>query len=167
MKLYHGSNLNVMTIDFEKCKPYKDFGKGFYCTEVKKQAILMAQRVSKIYGGNPYVSEFYLNEDVFKSREISVKRFKVPSEEWAIFVLNNRDRKFTNSCSLQCNIDNKYDLVVGPVADDDLALLFRSFTRGVIDIGILAEKLKYKEFSNQYSFHTEKALKFLKSVGGK
>jgi hypothetical protein len=83
----------------------------------------------------------------------------------AIFVLNNRDRRFANKNSLNCNIDNKYDLVVGPVADDDLALLFRTFTRGLIDINILVKEMKYKKFSSQYSFHTEKSLTYLKLVG--
>ena len=61
-----------------------------------------------------------------------------------------------------CNIDNKYDVVVGPVADDDLALLFRTFTRGLIDIDTLVKEMKYKRLSNQYSFHSKKALEFLK-----
>ncbi len=43
MILYHGSNLEIMEIDFAKCKPYKDFGKGFYLTSLKTQAIRMAQ----------------------------------------------------------------------------------------------------------------------------
>ncbi|WP_428863329.1 DUF3990 domain-containing protein [Clostridium sediminicola] len=36
MKLYHGSNTIITTIDLEKCRPYKDFGKGFYCTGIKE-----------------------------------------------------------------------------------------------------------------------------------
>ena len=43
MILYHGSNLEIIEIYFEKCKPYKDFGKGFYLTSIKEQAIRMAQ----------------------------------------------------------------------------------------------------------------------------
>ncbi|WP_055666047.1 DUF3990 domain-containing protein [Desnuesiella massiliensis] len=167
MKLYHGSNMIISAIDLEKCRPYKDFGKGFYCTAIKEQAELMAKRVAKIYGGNPYVNEFDFNEEIYKSKELNVKIFDGTTEEWAIFVLNNRDRKFSNINSLNCNNDNKYDLVVGPVADDDLALLFRTFTRGLIDINILVKEMKYKKFSNQYSFHTEKSLKYLKLVGGK
>jgi len=34
MKLYHGSNMIIANVDLEKCRPYKDFGKGFYCTNV-------------------------------------------------------------------------------------------------------------------------------------
>ena len=30
MILYHGSNVEITEINFNKCKPYKDFGKGFY-----------------------------------------------------------------------------------------------------------------------------------------
>lgn len=56
-------------------------------------------------------------------------------------------------------------MVVGPVADDDLALLFRTFTRGLIDIETLVKEMKYKRFSNQYSFHTKSVLKYLKRIG--
>jgi hypothetical protein len=46
MRLYHGSNLIINSIDLEKCRPYKDFGKGFYCTDIKEQVELMAKMVS-------------------------------------------------------------------------------------------------------------------------
>jgi hypothetical protein len=49
MILYHGSNIIIENIDLNKCRPYKDFGKGFYCTTIKSQAELMAKRVAAIY----------------------------------------------------------------------------------------------------------------------
>lgn len=166
MILYHGSNLNITEVDLNKCRPFKDFGQGFYCTTIKEQADLMANRVARIYGGEPCVSAFELNENIYVDENIIFKRFETPTEEWALFVLNNRDRKFKDKDSLKCNIDNKYDLVVGPVADDDIALLFRTFTRGLIDINTLVKEMQYKKFSIQYSFHSEKALKFLKVFKG-
>lgn len=33
MILYHGTNIEIDEIDLDKCRPYKDFGKGFYTTE--------------------------------------------------------------------------------------------------------------------------------------
>ena len=51
MKLYHGSNMEIKEIDLLKCRPYKDFGKGFYLTTIKEQAEKMAIRVARIYGG--------------------------------------------------------------------------------------------------------------------
>ena len=35
MKLYHGTNIDFSEIDFKKCKPNKDFGRGFYLTDIK------------------------------------------------------------------------------------------------------------------------------------
>ena len=49
MKLYHGSNTEIHEIDLRQCKPYKDFGRGFYCTTIFAQAAAMAKRVVRIY----------------------------------------------------------------------------------------------------------------------
>jgi len=166
MMLYHGSNSRIDRIDFNLCRPYKDFGRGFYCTEVKEQAELMAKRVANIYGGMPCVTPFELDESIYTSKPLNIRMFTKPTQEWAIFVLNNRDRKFLDIENLECNQDNKYDMVVGPVADDDLALLFRTFTRGLINIDALVKEMKYKKFSNQYSFHTTQITSYLKRIGG-
>lgn len=34
MILYHGSNVAIDKIDLNLCKPYKDFGRGFYLTDI-------------------------------------------------------------------------------------------------------------------------------------
>ena len=52
MILYHGSNTKINEIDLSKCKPYTDFGQGFYCTTIKKQAQFMTERVVKRRGRN-------------------------------------------------------------------------------------------------------------------
>ena len=39
LKLYHGSNLEIITIDMMKCRPHKDFGRGFYLTNIQDQAV--------------------------------------------------------------------------------------------------------------------------------
>ena len=144
MKLYHGSNTKIEKIDLSKCKPYKDFGQGFYLTEIKEQAEQMAKRTATIYGGEPTISEFEFNESGLT--ELSVKQFDEPNEEWALFVLANRS----------------FDIVIGPVADDDIAQLFRNFNDGYINLAMLVEGLKYKKISSQYFFHTETAIKYLK-----
>lgn len=38
MKLYHGSNTQIQNINLSMCRPYKDFGTGFYLTDIKEQA---------------------------------------------------------------------------------------------------------------------------------
>ena len=49
MILYHGSNLDIASINLNMCRPYKDFGKGFYLTSMEEQARKMAHCVSKIW----------------------------------------------------------------------------------------------------------------------
>ena len=164
MKLYHGSNVEIDSINLAMCRPYKDFGRGFYLTSMKEQAQKMAQRVSRIYGGEPYVMEYIFHEEKLKEIELNTRIFEGPSKEWALFVINNRNRDYQDINSIECNHDNKYDLVIGPVADDDLALLFRQFSGGLISVEVLVEAMKFKKLTNQYSFHTERALELLEKV---
>ena len=42
MILYHGSNMAIDGIDLNRCRPYKDFGRGFYLTDIREQAQRMA-----------------------------------------------------------------------------------------------------------------------------
>ncbi len=164
--LYHGSNVLIETIDLGKTRPYKDFGRGFYLTTMKEQAEKMAQRVSRIYGGKPYVTEYIFHDEKMEDSGLNVRIFDSPTKEWALFVINNRDRKYQDILSQECNHDKKFDLVIGPVANDDLALLFRQFSGGLIGVETLVKAMKYKKLTNQYSFHTAKALSLLERRGG-
>lgn len=44
MILYHGTYTDFQEIELDKCLPYKDFGKGFYLTDILEQADAMAQK---------------------------------------------------------------------------------------------------------------------------
>ena len=155
MILYHGSNIVIEHIDLAKCKPYKDFGQGFYLTEIKEQAFEMANRTAKIYGGEPVVIEFDFDESAFD--RLTVKRFNEPSEEWALFVMANRRKN-------NIHPTHSFDIVVGPVADDTIATLFRNFDDGIIDLPMLVNGLRYKKISSQYFFHSADAIKYLKRI---
>lgn len=155
MILYHGSNTKVEEINLSKCRPYKDFGQGFYLTEIREQAEKMAKRTVAIYGGEPIVSEFEFDESALSI--LSVKHFEEPSEEWALFVLANRSKEHQQPT-------HTFDIVIGPVADDTIATLFRNFNDGVIDLPMLVSGLKYKKVSSQYFFHTADAIKYLRSL---
>ncbi len=165
IRLYHGSNMKIETIDFSKCRPYQDFGAGFYLTTIYEQSEKMAKRVSRIYGGNPCINMYDFDKAAFKDNDLSIRIFDKPTKEWALFIINNRNRDFSNITDLECNLDNKYDIVVGPVANDDLVLLFRQFSNGFIDMDTLVKEMEFKKLTNQYSFHTRKALQYLEKAG--
>ena len=46
MILYHGTNVAFDSIDLNKSKPNKDFGKGFYLSADYEQAMAMAQKIA-------------------------------------------------------------------------------------------------------------------------
>ena len=166
MYLYHGSNTPIETINLAMCRPYKDFGTGFYVTDLKNQAQKMAQRVARIYGQTPVVTIYEIEDDFLETPTLSIRNFGAhASEEWARFVMNNRSRTFSDFSDAECNRDNKYDIVIGPVADDDLALLFRQYQNELIDLDALVKGMTFKKLSSQYSFHTPNALHLLKKVG--
>ncbi|MGL4518983.1 MAG: DUF3990 domain-containing protein [Phocaeicola sp.] len=155
MKLYHGSNIDIKSIDFSKCKPYKDFGQGFYLTGIEEQASQMARRTASIYGGDAVVTRFEFDETALSNTILSIKHFEEPSEEWALFVMANRGRNRQHPT-------HHYDIVIGPVADDTIATLFRNFDDGIIDLSMLVNGLKYKKVPSQYFFHTPAAVSYLK-----
>ena len=126
----------------------------------------MARRVVRLYGGSPWVSAFSFDEETLASNILNTVSFKNPNKEWALFVLNNRNKRFKDIFDALCNQDNKYDIVSGPVANDDIAYLFRSFTSGLIPIDALVRGLEYKSLTMQYSFHTERSLKYLQPTEG-
>lgn len=166
MKLYHGSNVEIGEVDLSKCMPYKDFGCGFYTTLLKEQAWRMAERRARIDGGKPVITVYDIPDELTEKEDLHCRVFPdKPTIEWAIFIRNNRDRKFTDIDSMECNLDGKYDVVVGPVADDTVGLLIRQFSRGTIDVEYLRREFDFGKLTNQYTFHTEKAIRYLKKAG--
>lgn len=166
MILYHGTNIDIQSIDLAVCRPYKDFGRGFYTTDILEQTQKMAKRVSRIYGGNPIVNLYEIADNYMESEGLKTLDFgRIPSERWAVFVMNNRSRTFSDFGSADCNFDCKYDIVAGPIADDDMAMLFRQYQNQLISLQALLNGMKFRETTSQYSFHTEKAISLLRKVG--
>lgn len=165
MRLYHGSNIAIDNINLAMCRPYKDFGQGFYLTDIEEQAQKMATRVARIYGKTPIINVYEIDDNFKDLRNLKIKDFGIQTtEEWARFVMNNRSRAFFDTKNVLCNKDNKYDIVIGPVADDNMALLFRQYENEIIDFETLLRGMIYKKTSSQYSFHTENSVKLLRKV---
>ena len=81
MRLYHGSNIAIDNINLAMCRPYKDFGQGFYLTDIKKKKKKMAIRVARIYGEKPIVN-IYEIEDNFKDlKNLKIKDFGIQTTE--------------------------------------------------------------------------------------
>ena len=166
MILYHGSNIEIEKIDLGKCRPFKDFGRGFYTTLLREQAWAMANRTVRIFkGGVPCVTEFFFDDAALENNRYNIKRFLKPDIKWARFVINNRNHIFNDLNNPECNTDSKYDIVTGPVANDDITALMDVYLSGILSDEALAKELTFRELSEQVSFHTERSAACLQKTG--
>jgi len=152
MKLYHGSNIVINDIDLSKGNPDKDFGRGFYLTDIKSQAEDMALRRCRFTGqGEPAVTIYDFDERCLESKDLKVLSFETPNREWANFILENRR-------SSRTGFTHDYDIVVGPIANDGVAFQLNRYIRGLIDMETLVKELAYRNLNRQYFFGTELAI---------
>lgn len=157
MILYHGSNQTIVNIDLSQGKKSKDFGQGFYTTHIKEQAEAWSKRIAERFGGTPTVTEFEFDIDAAIAAGLKVKVFEKPDREWALFVMANRQQDSDV-------FKHEYDIVIGPVADDNMARLFGLYDMDIIDLDAVVAGLIYKELNSQYFFATKESLKYIKRV---
>jgi hypothetical protein len=163
--LYHGSNTAVASIDFTKSVPHKDFGRGFYTTNDKEQAEKFARlKARRAQAEQGFVSTFLFRD---ADASLSIRRFDSSGEEWFDFVLCNRG--FSNLAS--GNLDESYDIVIGPVANDAVGFVLNQFVAGIYgDSSDKASKdtairlLLTQNLHNQVFFGTERAIARLRFV---
>ena len=156
MIIYHGSNLVVEKPILITQNRYLDFGYGFYTTTNKEQAISFADKVYRRKNeGTRQVSIYEIKEDKLFA-ECSVLRFDSPDEAWLDFVSENRNGSYQGK---------KYDVVHGPVANDDVYTTFTLYQSGALSKEQTLEALKIKKLYDQMVFASEKALSLLEFVG--
>ncbi|MDE5850234.1 MAG: DUF3990 domain-containing protein [Muribaculaceae bacterium] len=157
--LYHGSNVEIETIDFTKCKPGKDFGKGFYLNPNYEQARGMAIRTTRTLGvGKVIVNEFQFDDSILNSDKLKVKIFPDYCSEWADFIVKNRKNRSSEPI-------HDYDIVIGPIADDSVGVQIRRFIQGYISVDNLVEELRFiGSHAIQYFFANENAIQYLKRI---
>ena len=121
----------------------------------------MAKRKSRIFGGEPCVHSYEVPDNLLALTSAGIKAFDKPTKDWAVFIINNRNRDFTDIASPLCDKDNKYDVVYGSVANDTLTTLIQRYHRGFIDENVLLREMEYIAPTDQYSFHTNAAVALL------
>lgn len=157
MKLYHGTNQDIVSINISHGLQFKDFGKGFYLTKDKTTAERMAKKKARLFGGNPTLITYEFNELALQSG-LKVKIFPEKAcVEWLLFIDANRNRKNIKQI-------HDYDIVVGPIADDGVVLQLTNYHEGIYSPNQAAQLLQDKYLDQQYYFGTERALQYITKV---
>ena len=105
MILYHGSYLAIENPDLLHSRPNLDFGKGFYLTSIREQAVKWCGKFVK-RGKEGVISNYIFDEELFQ--RLKVLRFDSYSEEWLEFILACRSGKDSSD----------YDAVCGGIANE-------------------------------------------------
>ncbi len=154
-KIYHGGLNIVERPTIKKPNRSLDYGAGLYTTTSYNQAIEWVRRQMKEKNLNKgYVSVFDFDEDKAKA-QIKTKYFYALPEEWVDFVKLNR---------MQRDFSHNYDIVYGPVANDNVYTQFTLYEGGIISKETLINELKTYKLVDQFLFHTERSLKYLKFI---
>ena len=157
MRLYHGSNVEVKEPKIIISRRMLDFGAGFYTTSSESQADKWSKNQAlRRRSGAPTVSIYELDEE--KLSGLAVLRFESPDADWLNFVTANRKGVYTGK---------KYDIVIGPVANDNTMPVINDYMMGNINEETALILLKPQKLSDQYAFLTQKGLSVLRYLEAK
>ena len=143
--VYHGSYCKVEEPKLLDNKYTKDFGKGFYCTILKEQAIKWA---------NKYDTKIINLYEYHENNNLKIKEFTVMTEEWLDFIISSRNGE-----------EHDYDIVIGAMADDQIYNYITDLLKREITREAFWELAKFRHPTHQIAFCTDEALKTLKFIG--
>lgn len=156
-KLYHGTKVYFDYPDLNKAKNFKDFGKGFYLTSNREQAMRWAVRSLKNNDSKCVAYVYEYEFDMISTKKINILELLKYNREWLDFIALNR-----------CEGENEiyYDLIYDRMADNTGDILTENIKLYWLKKKSAIEVLNLIKFKNrsadQYCFKTEKALSCLK-----
>lgn len=138
MNVYHGSNAAIESPAILASKFRKDFGEGFYCTEIESQAERWANRYDKAV-----VSVYHYTPN----NGLKMLVFEEMTEEWLDFIV-------------KCRSGGKhdFDIVIGAMANDQIYNYISDYIEGILTREQFWVLAKFKHPTHQICFCTDKAL---------
>lgn len=155
IKLYHGSSVGVAEPSVSVGRTRTDFGQGFYTTTSFEQAARWAKiRAERDGSRRAVVSVYEFDENLLNKSDLAVSHFSGVSGDWLNFVCYHRRHK-------EAYVMHHYDLVMGPVANDNLYATISLYENGNLSEEAAIVQLKTHTLFDQLSFHTQAALERL------
>ena len=144
MIVYHTSKVEVMKPDTRHSRPNLDFGRGFYVTKLKKQALNYADKF--ILRNQRAVLNTYELSDNWT--QYNVKRFEMYNEEWLDFIIANRKGLPVE----------QFDVVEGGVANDKIFRTLELYFNGDITKADALKQLRFEKINHQICFLSQVAI---------
>lgn len=157
--LYHGSRGGIDGPIEPKSRTRCDFGSGFYMgdTEIQPAGLIVEDPVPVLYTVQLELSKF--DED---------RILRLDGKKWlhTILACRKRSEEFNKLELAKQALQrlNKYDIIIGPIADDRMAEAIHRFeNNSLTDKGLMA-CLQYINYGQQYVCKTEAACKAVKII---
>jgi hypothetical protein len=144
MILFHGGYRAIETPEIKDSRNNKDFGRGFYCTELRSQADKWARRFD-----TPVVSVY----EYTPLPALDVLTFIDMTDEWLDFIVACRSGKPHN-----------FAIVEGAMANDQIWRYLVNFINGNLPREIFWMLAKFKRPTHQIAFCSRKSLDCLSFI---
>lgn len=164
IKIYHGSEKNIIKPIFGEGKKNNDFGLGFYCTKDINLAKEWAVSSLKDGFANKYILNIeYLNILNLNSSEYTILNWIAILVEHRLFSLKTpvaqRAKKYLID-NFGINV-NAYDVIIGYRADDSYFDYAESFLNNSITVEQLAKAMKLGKLGEQIVIKSQYAFSCL------
>ena len=167
IRLYHGSQNEVVVPQYGRGLDHHDFGKGFYLT--KDPGLAMEWSVYRPKSNDGWVHAYDLDTDGLQVLDFRDRGVFA----WIAELMKHRDAdesaayrrrapKFIERYGVK-DTDN-YDVQVGWRANASYFYIVKAFVRDEVDADCMEDLLKLGDFGIQYAVKTQKAYVHLRSL---
>lgn len=146
-KVYHGTTCIVKNPLCHIGRDNLDFGKGFYVTDLKKQAINWATRIVNI--GLPQWLNIYEINQTYIRNNAKCKIFTAYDKEWLDFIVDSRNGK---------KPWRGFDYIEGGIADDRVITTIEDYINGDISMEFALKRLSEHRPNNQICITSQKII---------
>ncbi len=137
--VYHGSTEIVKNPICSIGRNNLDFGRGFYVTDLRDQAISWANNVARIRNEVAVLNKYKLNrENILENYKCKI--FKAYDSDWLDFIVANRSGQYSA---------NDFDFVEGGVANDRVVDTVNLYMAGLIPFEVALNELSKHQPNNQ------------------
>ena len=155
-KVYHGATYIVASPLCHIGRDNLDFGKGFYVTDFREQAVSWATRVVNL--GLPQWLNIYELDVDYVREHARCKTFTAYDEEWLDFIVKSRQGK---------KPWRGYGYVEGGIADDRVITTIEDYLNGDISMEYALKRLSEHQPNSQICIISQeildKSLHFIKA----
>lgn len=167
-RIYHGSSKIIKSPTYGLGKPYNDYGRGFYCTEIAD----MAKEWSVSRNRNGFLNIYEFDDRGLEIMNLSDAKYCILN--WLAILLENRSFDVISPLAVEAKkyiLENfrtdykRYDVIIGYRADDSYFSFASDFLNGGISYRQLGNAMHLGKMGLQFVIKSKIAFDRIEFVG--